>query len=78
MITTQNQNQIPTPPASRSGSVENETSRELNLEMKLKLDSFLEQYLDLLDRHQNLQACLGKRLSSVGSQEDECLKMNVC
>lgn len=60
--------QIPTPPASRQPS----ESPEVQLKgegaagvVEVEVDSLLERYLGLLDRHQKLQAELAKQLSAV-------------
>lgn len=62
--------QVPTPPASRPGSEapevqQKETQVDTSAGLLQTLDTLLEQYLHLLDRHQKLQADLAKRLSSV-------------
>ncbi|BCR91587.1 uncharacterized protein ACHE_70430A [Aspergillus chevalieri] len=60
--------QILTPPASRhtseSPEVRKETEVDASAELLQSLDTLLERYLHLLDRHQKLQADLAKRLSS--------------
>lgn len=62
--------QVPTPPASRqtSESPEVQHKGEGQAAAGVDVDSLLERYLGLLDRHQKLQADLAKQLSSV------CLK----
>ena len=63
--------QIPTPPASRPGSEAPEVQQkethgvDTSAGLLQTLDTLLERYLHLLDRHQKLQADLAKRLSSV-------------
>lgn len=60
--------QIPTPPLSRQASEERQIEdqkKTKDQDQILLLDSLLERYLHLLDRHQTLQAELGKQLSSV-------------
>ncbi|KAI9927968.1 hypothetical protein ASPWEDRAFT_29358 [Aspergillus wentii DTO 134E9] len=61
--------QVPTPPASRHGSESPDVEQkkpvvDSSAELLQSLDTLLERYLCLLDRHQKLQADLGKRLSS--------------
>ncbi|KAE8379236.1 hypothetical protein BDV26DRAFT_260045 [Aspergillus bertholletiae] len=62
--------QIPTPPASRSGSESPDTEHkqppvdDSSVDLLRSLDDLLEQYLFLLDRHQKLQAELATTLSS--------------
>jgi coiled-coil domain-containing protein 115 len=59
---------FPTPPSSREvsgASEEIEKSASSTKHLVQSLDSLLERYLHLLDRHQTLQANLGKQLSSV-------------
>lgn len=60
--------QIPTPPASRDTSeapeIQKETEVDTSTELLQPLDTLLERYLHLLDRHQKLQADLAKQLSS--------------
>ncbi|KAJ5937367.1 hypothetical protein N7454_004667 [Penicillium verhagenii] len=62
--------QIPTPPASRSGSEAPEVEVKpaemtgASSELLQSLDVLLEQYLHLLDRQQELQSGLAKQLSS--------------
>lgn len=53
--------QVPTPPRSRQASA----SPESQFNASTDLDSLLERYLALLDRHQSLQTDLAKQLSSV-------------
>ncbi|KKA17086.1 hypothetical protein T310_9263 [Rasamsonia emersonii CBS 393.64] len=61
--------QIPTPPLSRQASeerqIEDQKKTSQDQDQVLLLDSLLERYLHLLDRHQTLQAEIGKQLSSV-------------
>ena len=63
--------QVPTPPASRHSSeapeVQQKETQEVDTSAALlqTLDTLLERYLHLLDRHQKLQEDLAKRLSSV-------------
>lgn len=63
--------QIPTPPASRHASESPELDQKNSLpvdssaELLQSLDTLLERYLGLLDRHQKLQSELAKQLSSV-------------
>lgn len=59
--------QILTPPASRHTSESPEIQQKEN-ELSQTLDTLLERYLALLDRHQKLQADLAKQLSSVRSR----------
>lgn len=56
--------QIPTPPVSRHASEVPDVLQEKSPVVD-SLDTLLERYLGLLDRHQKLQAELAKRLSSV-------------
>lgn len=62
---------FPTPPASRHGSrspdvdSKNAPLADSSAELLQSLDSLLERYLDLVDRHEKLHAELAKRLSSV-------------
>ncbi|KAL1987734.1 hypothetical protein VTN96DRAFT_2574 [Rasamsonia emersonii] len=60
--------QIPTPPLSRQASeerqIEDQKKTSQDQDQVLLLDSLLERYLHLLDRHQTLQAEIGKQLSS--------------
>ena len=67
--------QIPTPPASRSGSESPEfelkeapvsdSSADSPADLLQSLDALLEKYLDLLDQHQKFQTELASRISSV-------------
>ncbi|KAK1141611.1 hypothetical protein N8T08_008875 [Aspergillus melleus] len=66
--------QIPTPPASRSGSESPEfelkeapvsdSSADSSADLLQSLDALLEKYLDLLDQHQKFQTELASRISS--------------
>ena len=68
---------LPTPPASRYGSEslddidKKSPVVDLSRELSQSLDTLLERYLGLLDRHQKLQADLSKQLSSVSIYCDD-------
>jgi hypothetical protein len=59
--------QLPTPPISRQASQERhiQDQEKASQDPIRLLDSLLERYLNLLDRHQTLQVEIGKQLSSV-------------
>ena len=71
--------QIPTPPASRHGSESPDTEYKQipvvdTSDLLQSLDTLLERYLHLLDRHQKLQAELATTLSSVQQRWKSWLK----